>query len=203
MSATKIRCTDTKKKSRYNLHTIAYSVQNSQLGNVCLAHTRISMNDNTLGMSHWSTINGWRINVLINGGFENIKSKDLLLVGLITLLVKLSDAFYQIPITVTEMRDSLYFLSRWDTLYVLNILVYWLKLLAHVNFQNSLNLCIRLLCKPASVWGCSLAENSFLMMISSSSFWTSGMNISVLHMELGRNMSSSLMYKTSRLVEYL
>jgi hypothetical protein len=123
MSATKIGCMDTKKRSKYDHHTIAYSKQNSQLGNVCLARTRTSMNDNTLDMSHQSTINGHSIDVLINGGFENINSKDLLLVGLITLLVKLSNAFYRIPITVTEMRDSFYLLSGWDTLYVLNIIV--------------------------------------------------------------------------------
>ncbi len=85
MGATKIGCTDTKKRGGYDLHSTAYSVQNSQLGNMCLTHTRTSMNDHTLGMSQQSTINGRRIYVLINGGFENINSKDLLLVGLITL----------------------------------------------------------------------------------------------------------------------
>jgi hypothetical protein len=93
MSATMIGCTNTKNRSRYDLHTTAYSVQNSQLGNVCLARTRTSMNDDNLGMSHRSSITGQRINVLIDSGFENIDSKDLLLVGLITLLVILSNNF--------------------------------------------------------------------------------------------------------------
>ncbi len=124
MSATKIGCMDTKNRSRYDLHTTAYSVQNSQLGNVCLARTRTSMNDDTLGMSHRSCINGRRIDVLIDSGFKNIDSKDLLLVGLITLLVILRNDFCWIPITVIVTCDSLYFLSGWDTLHVLNILVY-------------------------------------------------------------------------------
>ncbi len=101
---------------------IAYRTAN--LANVCLARTRTSMNDDTLGMSHQSSINGQRINLLIDSGFENIDSNNLLLVGLITLLVILSNDFCWIPITVIVKCDSLYFLSGWDTLHVLNILVY-------------------------------------------------------------------------------
>jgi hypothetical protein len=82
------------------------------------------MNDDTLGMSHRGGINRRRIDVLIDSGFKNTDSKDLLLVGLITLLVILSNDFCWILITVIVTCDSLYFLSRWDTLHILNILVY-------------------------------------------------------------------------------
>ena len=82
------------------------------------------MNDDTLGMSHRCSINGRRIDVIIDSGFKNIDGKDLLLIGLITLLVKLKNDFCQISITVIVTCDSLYFLSGWDTVHVLNVLVY-------------------------------------------------------------------------------
>ena len=82
------------------------------------------MNDDTLGMSHPSRINGWRIDVLIDSGFKNVDGKELLLVGLITLLVFLTYDICWFSITMIVTCDTLYFLSGWDTLHILNVLVY-------------------------------------------------------------------------------
>ncbi len=85
------------------------------------------MNNHTLGMSQRSTINDWGIDVLIDCRFESPKSKNLLLVGLNALPIILDSAFYRIPITMTETRDTLYFPSERNTKDVLTVLVYGLK----------------------------------------------------------------------------
>ncbi len=54
------------------------------------------------------------------------------MVGINALSIILGNAFYWIPITVTEMRDTLYFPSERNTTDVLTILVYGLKWLARV-----------------------------------------------------------------------
>ena len=64
------------------------------------------------------------IDVLINSGFKNVDGKDLLLVGLITLLVFLTYDICWFSITMIVTCDTLYFLSGWDTLHILNVLVY-------------------------------------------------------------------------------
>ncbi len=54
------------------------------------------------------------------------------MVGLNALPIMLDNAFYRIPITMIETRDTLYFPSERNTTDVLTVLVYGLKLLASV-----------------------------------------------------------------------
>jgi hypothetical protein len=83
-------------------------------------------------MCYGRTINGRRIDVLINGGFGNLSSKKLLIVGLIALSVKPIVTLHGIPITVAATYDPLNLLSGRDTWYVLKILVHRLELLVRV-----------------------------------------------------------------------
>jgi len=63
---------------------------------------------------------------------KTLKAKNLLLVRLNALSIMLNNAFYWIPITMTETRDTLYFSSERNTTNVLTVLLYRLKLLAQV-----------------------------------------------------------------------